>query len=233
MGRGFSIIIVMAIIAALYCQFAFSATISGTIYNLDLDRAKAIVEVNSVPEQRIIAVNGTYSFELPKGKYQIIAKLFNQDEYSTTENITVLDDDGHYMLDLFLFYQMPDYVEDINLNLSDNKTNYVPYIIAGIILLIIIVIVIILSYSKKKKNAKQETTEKKQSNNNEEQNLDDKIKFDILHLLKLNHGAMTQKNIRKHFDYSEAKISLIIKSLEEEGKLAKEKRGTVNFIKIK
>jgi len=44
---------------------------------------------------------------------------------------------------------------------------------------------------------------------------------------------MTQKNLRKHFDYSEAKISLMIKALEQEGKIEKEKHGTINFIKIK
>jgi len=105
MDRGFSVnnAIILTTIIILCCQLAFSATILGTVYNLDLDRAKAVVEVNSVPEQRIIAVNGTYSFELPKGKYIITAKLFNQEEYSTQENITVLDDNGHYIFDLFYF----------------------------------------------------------------------------------------------------------------------------------
>lgn len=222
---------ILYMILIFFCiKSVFSATIFGTVYNWELDKeTKAVVEVDSNPLQRMAAVNGTYSFELKKGNYVISAKIFNQEEYSANENITVLDDDGRYNLDLFLFYEMNDYVndEDIDFSLSENK-NYNIYYAIGVAVAIVLAILIILFYNnyKKKKNKTPFEEDKKDA-------LDDKIKFDIIKILKEKGGADTQKNIRKNFDYSEAKISLIIKSLVSDGKVIKEKRGTINYLKLK
>jgi uncharacterized membrane protein len=214
-------------ILIIFLKSAFSATISGSIYNWELDKEeRAVVEVNSIPIQRMVTINGTYHFELKKGNYLVSAVLFNQEEYRTQENITILDDDGNYNLDLFLFYELDDYVEDIDLDLVEDEPSYSIYYILTITILIIALIAVIFFLQKRKNNIK---TEPEIKNNN----LDDKIKFDIIKILKEKGGAETQKNVRKHFDYSEAKISLMIKALEEEGKVEKEKRGTINYIKLK
>jgi uncharacterized membrane protein len=52
----------------------------------------------------------------------------------------------------------------------------------------------------------------------------------MLSLLAKNQGRMTQKDIRKEFPLSEAKISLIIAQLESAGKISKIKKGRGNII---
>ena len=52
----------------------------------------------------------------------------------------------------------------------------------------------------------------------------------IIQLLKKNQGRMSQRELRKHFALSEAKISLMITELETEGKLKKIKKGRGNIL---
>lgn len=215
------------LLVILLSSFCFGATISGDIYSIDLELVdNAVVEVNSVPVQRMVAKNGSYSFNLEPGDYTITAKMISEEEFMTKENITIVSNDGYYTLDLFLFYELTDYVEDVDITV-DKDFNYTSQIVVGIVLLVIaLFILVIFYYSNKRERKKYVAVETKK------ESLDDKIKSDLIHLLKINGNMMTQKNIRKNFDYSESKISLIIKDLEKEGKLHKEKRGTVNYIKL-
>jgi len=48
--------------------------------------------------------------------------------------------------------------------------------------------------------------------------------------LKKEGGRMTQKEIRKHINLSEAKISLVIAELEDSGKIKKIKKGRGNIL---
>ena len=54
-----------------------------------------------------------------------------------------------------------------------------------------------------------------------------------LDFIKKQGGRTTQKEIRKNFPMSEAKISLIITELEHRGKIEKIKRGRSNIIILK
>ena len=55
-----------------------TATVYGEVYSLDtfepLDNA--VVYVNSIPEQSMVAKYGMYSFELEPGNYTITAKYY-------------------------------------------------------------------------------------------------------------------------------------------------------------
>ena len=55
----------------------------------------------------------------------------------------------------------------------------------------------------------------------------------IMRLLRKNKGRLTQKEIRKEFPLSEAKISLMIAELESLGKIKKIKKGRGNIIVLK
>ena len=55
----------------------------------------------------------------------------------------------------------------------------------------------------------------------------------ILSLLKKNKGRMTQREIRKEFPLSEAKVSLMITELESMDKVKKIKKGRGNVIIFK
>ena len=67
----------LLILVMLICiSQVFAATISGTVYTLNLEKAKdAIVIVYSSPRQFIVAKDGDYSFEVSPGEYNIEAYL--------------------------------------------------------------------------------------------------------------------------------------------------------------
>ncbi|MFY1110282.1 MAG: helix-turn-helix transcriptional regulator [Methanosarcinaceae archaeon] len=89
------------------------ATIHGVVYGWDtfepLDNA--VVEVNSIPSQSMVAKYGVYSFELAPGAYTIKAGYYQNGtlSYSAEEPITV-ESEGNYVLDLLL---LPVYSEEL------------------------------------------------------------------------------------------------------------------------
>lgn len=83
-----------------------SSAVHGSVYEWSsFDTVKnAEVVVNSVPQQMIVSRNGTYSFDLDKGTYTIIAKSGNgSDALFARENVTITADGGSYVIDLILF----------------------------------------------------------------------------------------------------------------------------------
>ena len=104
----------------LLISFASAATIHGTIYDLSLKKLNnAGVEINTYPKQFLIAQNGSYSFNVPNGFYTIKAQLMQKSAVlaSVEENITIRQD-GSYVLDLILFPDVEEGVEDINVDVN-------------------------------------------------------------------------------------------------------------------
>jgi len=92
---------------------ALAATIHGTVYEWYSFKPleNSIVEINSTPEQSLVATNAEYSFNLTPGTYRINASYFegNVVVYETVEEVTI-SDKGEYVHDLLLF---PTYQEDL------------------------------------------------------------------------------------------------------------------------
>jgi LPXTG-motif cell wall-anchored protein len=65
----------------------------------------AEVTVNSVPQQVMVSKNGSYSFNLDKGSYSIVARWGGNatDALYARENVTITQDGGDYVIDLILF----------------------------------------------------------------------------------------------------------------------------------
>ena len=191
-------------------QLVQASTIHGTIYDLSLTPIKnVIIEVDSQPPQKLVSKDGTYSFSLQKGEYTISAKTLSQDINATTEEkIIIIDEEGNYILDLFL---LPE-IESKN----ESKLNWTWLIIPALL------IVLAIFYFKKKKPKTQETKE-------ETTDSADKV----LQIIKEAGGRITQKDLRKHFPLSEAKVSLMITELESKGKIEKIKKGRGNIIILK
>ena len=126
------------------------------------------------------------------------------------EKITIIEDNGNYVLDLFL---LPEQTEQ-----KPEKSNLAWYIIPAIAIIILILLVL------KRKTPKTEIKEKEP----ERTDLDNLIK-----IIKDNGGRITQKELRKHFPLSEAKVSLMITELESKGKIEKIKKGRGNIIILK
>lgn len=77
--------------------------------------------MNTSPPQDMITRNGSYSFNLDKGTYTIIARygVNTSNELLTMENVTISQDDHDYVIDLVLFPSS--YFDDLAL-LNENST---------------------------------------------------------------------------------------------------------------
>jgi uncharacterized membrane protein len=269
----FSIFIIILII---FSTDIFAAKITGTIYNLNLEKEeKAIVMVNSTPIQMKVAIEGIYNFNLNKGNYMIESFLIENNTIlsKTYQEINIIDD-GDYTIDLillpyfeedFFIFEEMDIIDDkISQEINEKdylikeKNNYLNLLLGGIIITIFIFIFIIILLIKSKinnnrikrireerkskiKNIINKNEENKNNIINLEKNESDKeekrlnskeydIKLKILEILNKEQGRTTQKEIRKHIPYSEAKISLVLSELEDEGKIKRIKKGRTNII---
>lgn len=202
-------------------ESAFGAIIHGSVYDLSLDKVADIkLEVDTTPKQTYISKDGDYEFNVPVGTYTIKASTL---EASASEEITI-QDEGTYVLDLVLF---PELDEEASLiDESDEirpddyfriEMDYVAYTIFGALLLIAIAAVIYLF--RRKKPGKGEKKKEPKAD------LDKIVK-----IIKKEGGRATQKEIRKHFPLSEAKISLMITELEHKGIVKRIKKGRGNVI---
>ena len=228
-------ILICGLIALIMIQIASAATIYGNVYDFSLNKINnARVEINTSPNQFLIARNGSYSFNAPNGAYTIKAQLMQKNTViaSVQENITIKQD-GSYVLDLILFPDVEEGVEnpnlDINGNVIDANTSKNYYWI--LIVLLLITVAALMYYFKRKQNklAEEVSKENKKSEEKDEYNdLDQVIK-----IIKNEGGRATQKEIRKQIPLSEAKISLMIAELEHKGLVDKIKKGRGNIIILK
>lgn len=204
-----------------------AATIHGTVYDDNLNVVKdVVVEVDSTPNQREVAKDGAYSFTLPQGAYTITVKSNGQ----TAEEKVTIEKEGDYVLDLFFFPNLDEEeslmneTKDINLNdeyfQESTKTRFV---IIGVVIFLVIAGILFYFLKKRKPKIRVGIEDVKEE--------DETRKY--LEFIKEHGGRITQKEIRKNFPISEAKISLIISELEHKGKLEKIRKGRGNVILLK
>lgn len=202
---------------------AMAASISGTVYDLSLEEVTALVTIDTEPEQRIVAQQGEYSFEVGPGRYTLSAKAsIDREEWSVSENLTIRDD-GQYHLDLILAPSFED-IDDLGLEeepLSDitNTKRSVP-MWPFIVLPLLVVGAIVYYVYNRKPTAEQVKQE-------------DEYRDAVLLALRKHKGRITQKQLRQEVQFSEAKVSLVLTELESEGKIKKIKKGRGNVILLK
>jgi len=219
--------VVLLILVALIASSAYAAVIHGTVYDLDLNAvSQAVVEINTIPNQVMVAKNGTYSFNVPQGNFVISANL-SKLGLSASEEITVKQE-GSYVLDLILF---PDISEEESLmNESLDVVVYEEpsapqYWMWAIPVLVLLAVVAAVYWKKHRKESK--TSGKGPSEERKQAKPD---LAEIIAFIKKEGGRTTQKELRKAIPYSEAKISLMIAELESKGKVKKIKKGRGNII---
>lgn len=213
----------------LISTIVIAAEIKGTIYDSSLNPIKnTIIEINTEPAQKYLAKDGSYAFQVQQGTYILTAKN-TESKILTEENVTIIND-GEFNLDLFVFENMDDLdqiLTDTNQITVEETNNYTVWIVLIILGLILIAVSYIL---KKKQNKKTEI--KAEEIQLEEQPSENDLNK-ILKIIKQEGGRTTQKELRKHFPLSEAKISLMITELEHKNKIEKIKKGRTNVIILK
>ena len=211
------------LVLLLLSSFVSATTIQGTVYDFGLNKVSgSIVEINTTPLQKFVAKNGTYSFEVPAGRYLLEAIHVKSNE-KTQEEI-VIASEGRYVIDLIL-------LPDVDADLFDEPQELPPiedivedtpasqWFIWLAVFLALGYIIYRLSKAPKTEVVK-EIKEVVVS-----QELDR-----LVHFVEKEGGRTTQKEIRHHFPHSEAKISLMIDELESKGVLKKVKKGRGNIV---
>ncbi len=210
------------------------AVIHGTVYsweNLE-PLPKAIVTINTTPEQIVVAENGTYFFIVPPGTYVIRAYYYSHGELELYDEMNVtVKENGTYVLDLILFPPLNVTEEDIpNIQVSLGKEEVESFPFNILAILIVVAVSLIgfwLFVSRRGKGVKLEKTEIE-----DREELPEDLKK-VIEIIKKEGGRITQKDLRKKLGYSEAKVSLIIADLERRGLVEKVKKGRGNIIFLK
>jgi len=229
--------LILLILLVLVSSTVLAATIEGSIYDIELNELNdVVVEIDTVPKQSFVSKDSRYSFDVPEGEYTITAKH----EQGIAEESIIVNDDGKYNIDLILF---PDLSEDVDLlDESDlvvetfeepEKNSYSFYYLIGFIAAIALIIWIIFHYKRKLETSlKKELKDLKDTQKEEKEDVEADLK-ELLDFIKKEGGRTTQKDLRKHFPQSEAKISLMVSELEHKGKIKKIKKGRGNIITLR
>ncbi len=213
------ILIALAILTFII-SLAQSAIIKGNVYSWELNKISAIVEINTTPKQRIVAVNGSYEFSVPTGIYLIEAYSTDR-ELSCSETI-VITSNGTYILDLILFptlkYNELNFTEP---SFEIDEGNQAILMTASILTILAAVTAVLGIIMVKKKPRTPDSSE-----------LPEDL-TQILKILKESGGRATQKELREKTGWSEAKLSLVLTDLERRGLIEKYKKGRGNVIFLK
>lgn len=223
-----------------------AATIRGTVYDLDLLPVEnVIIEIDTTPHQRMVAQDGSYTFSVPDGDYHIKAMVDQGDStfVMTVENISI-QDEGSYVLDLFLFPDLEEeeeILQDIDIDVAEgiDDEEQQKWVLYGAIVGIFIVVLIIffkllpLMRKKTKESRKKEEASGERATEKEAEEKEGIIEGDldkVVAILKKHDGRITQKDLRRELPLSEAKVSLMVAELEHQGRIKKIKKGRGNIL---
>ena len=155
-------LIILILFSLLIINNVSAATIHGSVYDISLNKVKdIIIEIDSVPVQRFISNDGSYSFELSNGDYRITAKILPNTKIAE-ESINI-NSDGSFNIDLFIDINIPEseLLNDINedytkdLSIKENSNN----IIKALGILIIFIIILYGFFYHKKKSKETENSD--------------------------------------------------------------------------
>lgn len=231
-----------------------AATIAGTVYDFSLEKVpKAQVTISTEPQQNIVAEDASYSFEVPPGTYTLTAQQLERGRVlaKVEENVSIRGE-GVFHVDLILFPdfddeelvspQIFDEAPDLGF-IQGTSITAILLIIAGAAILALFLFKIRSLSWKVQEMASDGISAARQSTKltqNEEAAPGSTLKeglpkdlTELVRFIKSQDGRTTQKDIRKQFPQSEAKISLMLADLEQRGKIQKIKKGRGNIILLK
>ena len=226
--------VALAMVVAMLCvPYALGATVYGNVYDLSLEKAKgALVDVNTTPNQFMIASDGKYSFEIPRGTYLIRAKSTDNTGVLLESRLITISQEGNYVLDFILFPVIED-EEDVSIDLgdiADGGKNTALWIVLAIIGA---VIAGLLAWKLRDLFWKNKETLPIKPIENDRTPATDPDLEKVIQVIAKEGGRATQKEIRQQIPFSEAKISLMITELEHKGRIEKIKKGRGNIVTLR
>jgi len=189
-----------------------AAVLQGAVYTFDLSVANdSIVEINTTPNQLLVAKNGSYRFSVPAGRFMVTAI---KDELFVEEAIAV-QDDGEYVLDLILLPELSveeslmDSDEELVLPYVPDQTFSNSWVVASIVLAVVLCVGWLFSRKK------------------------EKLPTDlgrILQIIDKAGGRIAQKDVYRSVEWSESKVSLMLDDLEARGIVYRVKKGRAKVV---
>ncbi len=240
-------------------QSAYAAQVQGKFYDTTFSTIqKALVTINTTPEEKQV-FSENYSFSVTSGSYHINAVAYvSGRRLVAEENFTIAEKHSERSIhrDLIFFPDLDEEYERIAENKSESSDleglyksqSISPLTIIFLALWIVIVIVIVYSFTRIKKQTSEdedvesETDITKDTVHDELRKLRETISsksastqnlkpetqqlYDYIH----NNHQVSQRELRKEFPMSDAKLSLVVTELEDKGLIKKIKRGRGNVL---
>jgi len=221
----------------------------GTVYDARLNALpKALVEINTTPRQTMVATRGEYSFNVTPGYYEIKAAFEN----ATTNAEALVATEGEYRIDLVMIdidlgelnADEPNLPSALNETLAEEKTQPAPtqgetlafFALAAIAAVALVATAWLFTRFKKQTKIEAKTTARKKARREVAKIVKEKRvaltreQRELLEKIKGAGGRLTQRELRKQVDYSEAKVSLDLDVLESQGLIKRIKKGRGNII---
>lgn len=198
----------------------FATTLRGNVYNSSLDKiSNVVIVVDSDPVQRYVVKNGTYRFELPAGKYRLSARSFADEEQTLGTDVQItIRQEGSFVSDLVL-KPINQSDEPVQEEAGQSTLKSILQVTDTIFIIAFVFLVSFLAWK---------FTRRKKSKNPVDNGFDENTNH-LLNIVK-SEKRVTQKELRRQFDLSEAKISLIISELEKKGIIKRVKKGRGNIV---
>jgi uncharacterized membrane protein len=230
---------VALVLLTAFSAAASAAVVEGTLYDYAFSPVAGVVEVNSTPVQKVVAANGSYRFEVGPGTYLLSA---TSRENASASQALVVERAGTYRLDMVLIDELGlgqaanaslgelsgGGLPDLGEGVDGGSAFSVPLALLGVALAAIVLGAYYRLRGRKKhppQPADAKATEPGGALELEEER-------DVLNALDASSGLITQKDLRKALPHwSEARVSLVLTSLEAAGKLKKIKKGRGNIIR--
>jgi|Deesub1362A_J573_1020465.scaffolds.fasta_scaffold01335_11 uncharacterized membrane protein len=219
-----------------------AATIHGTVYSWETlePLPKTIITVNTTPEQQIVTEDGNYIINLTDGTY-ILRAFYYKDGFLNLygeENVTI-QAEGDYNIDLVLFPPISDIrfeePEEIEFPIEGEKSIPYHYFLIPLILLGITGFYFLIEKKRKIEDGEESIVspaEHFEPMVDVLSELPEDLK-NVISIIRSEGGRITQKELRRKYGCSEAKMSLIIADLERRDIVEKVKKGRGNIIFLK
>ncbi|NOZ82513.1 MAG: hypothetical protein GXN98_01660 [Euryarchaeota archaeon] len=193
------------------------AEIYGTLYSWELEPLdNVLVWINTTPEQKVVARDGTYSFTVPPGHYVLRASYNGTLQLEAVEEVTVVEE-GRYRIDLILFPVLEEDLQEdeIEAVLPGNGSGW--WLLAALAAAAGAAVYLL---ARRRRGAK------------EEEQLPEDL-AELLEIIRREGGRVKQSELRRIVGCSEAKLSLMLADLEHRGRIRKIRKGRGNIIVLR
>jgi uncharacterized membrane protein len=206
------------------------AQLSGTMFSISGEpMPKVIIRINSTPEQVKLTQTGYYTFQVAPDTYElVVTKITKGIVYELARKTITIPQEGSFTHDILEEQPEPAPLEP--------STVSPLWILIGISSILAILSLGLLTYvlwrKKHPKILKVEAKAAPATPQPTEQIMDPRY-IRVLKALNDSGGTLTQKDIRKILECSDATVSVLLAEMEEKKLLSREKKGRLNVLKIR